>query len=95
MAPTVRAMIVTAICPHTLSARPLVVPDDEVIEIEVEGEDEAAIFDVDGADPFPLRKGDRVVIRRADYMTRLIVLDHATFYRKVRDRYLYGERLNE
>ena len=95
VAPTVRAMIMTPICPHTLSARPLVVPDDEVIEIEVESQDEDAIFDVDGADPFPLRNGDKVVIRRAEYMTRLIVLDHATFYRKVRDRYLYGERLNE
>ncbi|HLK60298.1 MAG TPA: NAD(+)/NADH kinase [Chthonomonadaceae bacterium] len=95
VAPTVRAMIVTPICPHTLSARPMVVPDDEIIEIEVEAEGEDAIFEVDGADAFPLRSGDRVVIRRADYMTRLIVLDHATFYRKVRDRYLYGERLNE
>ena len=95
VAPTVRAMIMTPICPHTLSARPLIVPDDEVIEIEVGTADDDAIFDVDGVDPFPLHDGDRIVIRRADYMTRLIVLDHATFYRKVRDRYLYGERLNE
>jgi len=46
-------------------------------------------------DPFQMASGDRIVIRRAACVTRLIVLDHATFYRKVRDRYLYGERLND
>ena len=50
---------------------------------------------VDGVEPFALQNGDRVVVRRAEFITRLIILDHATFYRKVRNRYLYGERLNE
>ena len=43
----------------------------------------------------PLQQGDRIEVRRAEYMIRLIVLDHATFYGKVCARYLYGERLNE
>ena len=50
---------------------------------------------VDNIHPFTLYDGDRILVRRADYMTRLIVLDHRAFYRKIRDRYRYGERLNQ
>jgi NAD+ kinase len=95
VAPTVQALIITPICPHTLSARPLVVPSEEIVEIEIEADGGEIIFSIDGIDPFGLQNGDRVRIRRANHTTRLIVLDHGTFYHKVRVRYLYGERLNE
>jgi len=93
--PTVQAFIVVPICPHTLSARPMIVPATETIAIEIESETDDVICAIDGVEPLPLQCGDRIEMRRADYMTRLIVLDHATFYGKVRARYLYGERLNE
>jgi NAD+ kinase len=93
--PTIQALVIVPICPHTLSARPMVVPGSEIVEIEIEADGGEVILAVDGVDPTTLQNSDRVVVRRADYVTRLIVLDHATFYRKVRDRYLYGGRLNE
>lgn len=93
--PTVQALILTPICPHTLSARPLVVPADEQIEIEIESDSSDILFAVDGVDPFTLLDGDRVSVRRAEYVTRLITVDDTDFYRKVRARYRYGERLNE
>ena len=93
--PTVQALLVVPICPHTLSARPMIVPATETIAIEIETETEDVICAIDGVEPLPLQQGDRIEVRRADYVTRLIVLDHATFYGKVRARYLYGERLNE
>lgn len=95
VAPTVSAMILTPICPHTLSARPMVVHCDEVVEIEIETDSGDVICAVDGVDPIAIQSGDRIVIRRAECVTRLIVLNKAAFYLKVRDRYLYGERLNE
>ncbi len=93
--PTVQALIIVPICPHTLSARPMVVPDSEVFEIEIDADGDEVIFAVDSVDPIGLQTGDRIIAYRDAYMARLIILDHATFYRKVRDRYLYGERLNE
>jgi hypothetical protein len=72
----------------------MVVPGDEVIEVVVGVNGGEVLFAVDSVEQFPLQNGDRVVLRRAESVTRLIVLDHATFYRKVRNRYLYGERLN-
>ena len=93
--PTVQALIITALCPHTLSARPLLVPSDEIIQVQVDADGGDAQCLVDNIHPFTLLEGDRIFVRRADYMTRLIVLNHQAFYRKVRDRYRYGERLNQ
>ena len=93
--PTVQALVITALCPHTLSARPLLVPSDELIQVQVDADGGNALCLVDNINPFTLYDGDRILIRRADYNTRLIVLDHKAFYRKVRDRYRYGERLNQ
>lgn len=93
--PTVKAFVLVPICPHTLSARPMVVPDTDRIELLILNNDGEVLFAVDGVAQFPLQKGDRVCIRRADYTTRLFVLEPASFYRKVRARYLYGERLTE
>lgn len=92
--PTIHALVVVPICPHTLSARPIIVPSDEIIEIEVEMDGDEVIFAVDGVEPVALESGDHVIIRKAEFTTRLIHFDRTTFYRKIRNRYLYGERLN-
>ena len=94
IAPSVEAFVLVPICPHTLSARPIIVPADENIEIEVETDGHEVIFAIDGVEPVALETGDRIVIRQAPHRTRLIIVDHTTFYAKVRNRYLYGERLN-
>ncbi len=92
--PTIKALIITPICPHTLSARPMVIPSNDLVEVLVEEEEGDVLFKIDGVDPFSVHQGDRIVVRPADYVTRLMIVDHASFYRKVRARYLYGERLN-
>ena len=93
--PTVQALILTALCPHTLSARPLIIPSDEQILVQVDADGGDALCLVDNIHPFTLYDGDQILVRRADFNTRLIVLDPKAFYRKVRNRYRYGERLNQ
>jgi NAD+ kinase len=92
--PTLQALLMIPICPHTLSARPMVLPAHEVIDVEVEIDGGEVVFSVDGLDPVYLENGDRVNMRRSKHVTRLITDPEGSFYRKVRDRYLYGERLN-
>jgi NAD+ kinase len=94
VAPTLEALCITPICPHTLAARPLLLPADETIEVQLEVDDGDVIFTVDTSEPFGLASGDTVIARRSDCKTRLIAGDRTSFYRKVRDRYVYGERLN-
>ncbi|MDE2124983.1 MAG: NAD(+)/NADH kinase [Armatimonadetes bacterium] len=94
VAPLVDAFTVAPICPHTLNARPLLVPASEVVEIEVEDDGAEVLVTVDGADLATLEPGDRVRARRASCITRLYVTADAGFYEKVRARYLYGQRVN-
>ena len=93
--PDIEAFVIVPNNPHTLSARPLVIPCDAVIEVEAETTGGEIICAVDSADPFFLQSGDHVFVRRAACSARLISFDPAGFYRKVRNRYLYGERISE
>jgi NAD+ kinase len=92
VSPTVQALLVVPICPHTLSARPLVVPAEERLRVRVSGED--ALFSADGTNVLNLLPGDIVEIARAEFCTRLVVCERDGFYRKLRKRLLWGERLN-
>lgn len=91
--PTVEALLVAPICPHTLSARPLVIPAGETVRLTVRGDGEV-LFILDSTDLFRLESGDRVEVRIAECTTRILTLGLTSFYRKVRQRLLWGERVN-
>ena len=92
--PTVEALLMVPICPHTLAARPLILPCSETISIEIDMEGGDVLITADSQQVFQLEAGDRVTIRRADFSTKLVTLGKGTFYRKIRERLLWGERLN-
>jgi NAD+ kinase len=85
--PEMEAMILNPICPHTLSHRPLVVPADEAISIEVEGEQRTnVIITVDGQSDFPLQPGDVVTITQAPERARIVRSNKRTFYEVLRTK---------
>ena len=71
--PEMSAMIVTPICPFTLSYRPLV-SSDKVVTVEVrENQRAGVVLTVDGQVPFSLEEGDRVVIEKS--RSRMILIN--------------------
>ena len=71
--PSLHALVLVPICPHTLSNRPIVVSDQVKIEITVHSEQAAeAQITCDGQVNFPLVNGDRIRIKRQDHDLRLI-----------------------
>jgi NAD+ kinase len=92
--PTIQALLVVPICPHTLSARPLVIPAEKTVTFDIETDGGDVLCIADSYHVFPLADGDTVRVSRSEHVTRLIKLGHASFYRKIRDRLLWGERLN-
>lgn len=90
--PTVRALLVAPICPHTLAARPILVPAGETVELSVESDGGEVLFTADSDCVATLEPGDRVVVRCADYSARFLTLHRDSFYRKVRTRLLWGGR---
>jgi NAD+ kinase len=89
--PLVEALVVTPICPHTLTNRPLVVPDAARIEVSARGH-EAVYLTVDGQIGIKLESGDRVVVTRAAERLRLVRPERQTYYEILRDKLKWGER---
>ncbi|HEY9156479.1 NAD(+)/NADH kinase [Candidatus Binatus sp.] len=77
--PTVNAIVVAPICPHTLSNRPVVLPDSFEIEIHVKAPDHDAIFTVDGQESAQLGPTDVIRIHRARHVVSLIRSAHPNF----------------
>lgn len=87
--PTLHAMILTAISPHTLSARPLVLRPDSAISLKVRtGGD--AVLSIDGQTRFHLLDGDEVRITRSSRVTRLVNIAQNDFLDKLSSRLFYG-----
>lgn len=85
--PEMEAMILNPISPFTLAHRPLVVPAEEVIYIEVEEEQRTnVILTVDGQSVFPLQPRDRICVCRAPTKARIIRSDVRTFYEVLRSK---------
>ena len=94
--PNVRVMIITPICPHTLNARSLVIPDNESVQIVAvyEAEETDVMLTVDGQLGFHMMAGDKVDVSRAEFPARLVVWDPWSFYAKLQSRLRWGERFS-
>ncbi len=88
--PNAHMFVVTPICPHTLTQRPLVDSAHKVYEITVHGEELSITLVIDGQVQIPLRSGDRVTIRRGNTPFPMVRLPGHSFYRTLRDKLGWG-----
>jgi len=88
--PSLQAMLITAIMPHTLSARPLVLRPDAVVDIKVETRGEA-VLSCDGQSRLHLLSGDSVRVTRSNRSTRLVFVDSSDFFDKLADRFQWSQ----
>jgi NAD+ kinase len=85
--PEIEAFIINPICPFTLSNRPIVVPADETVIVEVEAEQRSGVLlTVDGQETFPLEPGDRVFIRKAPYEAKIVASGRKGFYKALQTK---------
>ncbi|HTW31472.1 MAG TPA: NAD(+)/NADH kinase [Candidatus Sulfotelmatobacter sp.] len=89
--PTVKALLVTPVAPHSLTHRPLVIPDSAEIEILMRSEEEVAYLSLDGQPGLDLRDGDRVRCRRSDDQVKLFRAQ-SDFFQALRSKLKWGER---
>ncbi len=86
IAPQSSVMVITPICPHSLSQRSLVLSDSVEIEISPERADDAMLFTVDGRDTTRIDPGDRVIVKKADRTFNLLRLEGTSFYEALRQK---------
>jgi NAD+ kinase len=91
--PEGESIVLTPICPHTLTQRPLVLPDHyriEILVLDTRGGD--VHLTVDGQVGIPLEQGDRVAVARSAHPARLLVSPHRSPFAVMREKLRWGER---
>jgi len=88
--PSMNAVVITPICPFTLSNRPIVVPDDAVIELRLKTEQEDVALTLDGQAGFPLKVENRVVIRKSRTTFNLVQPMNRNYFDVLRDKLRWG-----
>lgn len=86
LSPETQAFVISLICPHTLSSRPLVVPDKSEIVVRVEGASGKILFSVDGQIAQNLHEGDKIRICRSDKSVRFIHLPGHSYFTVLRKK---------
>jgi NAD+ kinase len=90
--PTVNAMLVTPICPHLLTIRPIVVPGESAIAVRLTGVSNEIFLTVDGQEAVPMRLGDEVRCHRSAYSVKLLRPKPNGLFSVLRSKLKWGER---
>ena len=88
--PSMNAVVLTPICPFTLTNRPIVVPDDALIELTLERENEGVVLSLDGQTGYPMHAGDRVTIRKSNTTFNLVQPANRNYFDVLRDKLKWG-----
>jgi NAD+ kinase len=89
--PAVESFIITPICPHTLTDRPLVVRDSCCIEVKLNGDAESVYLTLDGQRGIPVQPTDILRVRRADEQLKLIQPPKKPYFDILRSKLKWGE----
>ena len=91
VSPELHCLIVTPICPHTLTNRPLIMPEREVIRVTVRCDDHNAVYTTaDGQVGIPLKSGDEVEIRSAHPGVQLVCGQEYSYFEVLRSKLHWG-----
>jgi NAD+ kinase len=89
--PAVESILITPICPHTLSDRPVVVPNTSQIELRLAESSDSVFLTLDGQTGVPMQVGNRVKIVRAAERLKLIQPPNKTYFEILRSKLKWGE----
>jgi len=90
--PEINSLVISPICPHMLTNRPIVVWSKSMIEVEVSFEDDVVFFTADGQVGRKLLPGDILEVRRSEARTRLISSPTRDYFEILRTKLSWGER---
>ncbi|HEX8847018.1 MAG TPA: NAD(+)/NADH kinase [Pyrinomonadaceae bacterium] len=89
--PSMNALVITPICPFTLSDRPLVVPDDALIELRLRTPREEVVLTLDGQVGVPIRIEDHVHIRKSLTTFKIVQPKNRNYFEVLREKLRWGK----
>lgn len=90
--PSVECILVTPICPHTLTNRPLVVAPERTITVTLDSKMDNVMLTIDGQVGVNLQYRDVITVSRAEHRTRLVMSADTDYFEVLRNKLLWGER---
>lgn len=91
--PNVNSLIITPICPHSLTSRPLVVPDTQILEVRFPPEQTDEIgLTVDGQIVDTFLNNTKIEIKKTEYTTAFITFSDSNYYQTLRTKMGWGQR---
>jgi len=88
--PSMNAIVLTPICPFTLTNRPIVVPDTAHIELSLDNENEGVVLSLDGQTGYPMMSGDQVRIRKSGTTFNIVQPANRNYFDVLRDKLKWG-----
>jgi NAD+ kinase len=88
--PTLPAIVLSPVCPHTLTLRPLVLPDTVRLELSVENDPADVFLTLDGQEGFPVSATTRIAIARSSMTVSLVRTSEASFFEVLARKLSFG-----
>jgi len=88
--PTLQAIVLSPICPHTLTLRPLVLPDSVRLDLSVENDPTDVFLTLDGQEGFPVSSTTRISIARSSETVSLVRASEASFFEVLAGKLSFG-----
>lgn len=92
--PTMDAILISPICPHSLTLRPMVLSGGSMLNLEVDSPHGEASLTADGQTVYPLEKGHKIMIKAADFYVNLIRFSDSSFFDVLRRKLNMGRQPN-
>jgi NAD+ kinase len=89
--PSMNALVITPICPFTLSDRPIVVPDDALIELRLRTSKEEVVLTLDGQVGVPIQPEHRVLIRKSRTTFKIVQPTNRNYFEVLREKLRWGK----
>jgi NAD+ kinase len=90
--PSLPNIIVTPICPHTLTNRPIILPENVEVRAQLKSKEEKVVLTIDGQVGFPLQYDDEVTIRKSSHTVNLIKSSSRGYFEILRTKLKWGAR---
>jgi NAD+ kinase len=88
--PSMNALIITPICPFTLTNRPIVIPDRAEINLKLKNESDGVVLTLDGQVGYPMKIGDCARIRKSATSFNLVQPPNRNYFDVLRDKLKWG-----
>ncbi len=90
LAPEVNGVVITPICPHSLTFRPFVVPDSSEIKVELASDSDNVVITLDGQKVIPLTKNDVVSVRTGKKKLKMVISDELNYFKLLSQKLKWG-----